>query len=252
MLNWLKCLVKKPQQPIQTVQSLTGPKVCIVDHGCKIPVVELQAYVAAQLIQYNQHFALPPPLGWGLSLKSIRVADGNNPPLSDEWQMGLFVNAEQPGALGFHDETSSGMPLMKIFPLLDKSQPWSVTASHEMLECGLDPLLRLGFQDNNGVWHAGECADAVEDTKYNVNGVWMSNWVTPAYFQPPSNLQGLKLDWMGLVKYPFEILPGGYDQIWTDRGWVQLTDNQSYSKVQAKLARGEHSRLARRQAKYRK
>jgi hypothetical protein len=246
-MEWFKNLFRKAPVLVAAPSPL-GPKVAILDHGCGIPVADLQKYAEAQLIQCNNHFALPPPSGWGLAVQSIRVCDAAHPPLADEWVMGLFVTPDQPGALGYHDTTAAGLPLMKIFPLLDKSQPWTVTASHEMLETLGDPLLRRAAQDNRGRFWAYENCDAVEEDKYQINGVWVSNFVLVPYFEPPAKLTGVKLDWMGLVKVPLEIRTGGYGQYWdSTRGWVMVGPTGGKPARKAKDMRGEHARSARRQ-----
>ena len=253
-MDWLKNFFKhRPSTPpsspapVAPTPVLFGPKVCIIDNGCNIPVADLQAYAAAQLVQCNMQFALPPPLGWGMGVSAIRVCDAANPPLPDEWVMGLFTQPDQPGALGYHDVTAAGLPVIKVFPLLDPSQPWTVTASHEMLETLGDPELRRASQDNQGRFWADENCDAVEDDKYQINGVWVSNFCLIPYFEPPANLAGVKLDWMGLVKQPFEIRPGGYGQYYDpSQGWVQVAPGQSPARVAAKKAKWEHSRAGRR------
>jgi hypothetical protein len=251
MLNFIKKLWKLPT-PRAAVMML-GPKVAILDHGCGIPVAQLEAYAAAQLRQVNEQFALPPPAGWGIPVSAIRVATSAAPPQADEWVMGLFTKPDQPGALGYHDTTAAGLPLMKIFPLLDPSTPWTVTASHEMLETLGDPLLRRASQDLKGRFWAEENCDAVEDDKYQIDEVWMSNFVLVPYFEPPANLKGVKLDWLGLVKVPLEVRPGGYMQYFDpDQGWVMVGPTGGKAARKTKDLRGEHTRAARRAAQFKK
>jgi len=248
-MQWFKNLFNK-QSVLAAVAMPVGPKIVIVDHGCKIPLADLQKYADAQLVQCNNHFALPPPAGWGMGVQSIRVADAAHPPLADEWLLGLFTQPDQPGALGYHDTTAAGLPLMKIFPLLDLPN-WTVTCSHEVLETLGDPLLRRAAQDNKGRFWAYENCDAVEEDTYLINGVKMSNFVLIPYFEPPTRLTGVKLDWLGLVKVPLEIRAGGYGQYWDPRrGWVMVGPTGGRPARKAwKEARGHgHSRADRRQA----
>src|SRR4051812_45724219 len=67
---------------------------------------------------------------------SVRVASADALPREDEWVLGLYVDPDRLGALGYHAETSSGLPLMKVFPSLaeDQGTDWSVEACHEVLE----------------------------------------------------------------------------------------------------------------------
>lgn len=246
IVSWFRYLFKKKTTVNVVAPSLTGPKVVIVDYGCNIPVADLQAYAAAQLIQCNQHFALPPPAGWGVGVEAIRVADAVNPPKADEWVMGLFTQPDQPGALGYHDKTAAGLPLMKIFPLLDPSHAWTITASHEMLETLGDPELRRAAQDNKARFWAYEACDAVEDDSYLINNVAMSNFVLLPYFEPTD--APAKLDWLGLVKVALEIRSGGYGQYWDpNQGWVMVGPTGGLPARKAWKS-ALHTRATRRQA----
>jgi len=253
MVTWIKSLFSScsKSKPQAVAVSMVGPKICIVDY-CGLPVDKLKAYADAQMIQCNRDFSPPPPKGWGMGVQSVRVCDAATPPQPDEWVMALLPTATLANALGFHDITPYGLPVIKCFPLLDPNQPWSVTCSHEVLEALVDPELRLAFQDDQGRFWAGEVADSCEEDKYLINGVWMSDFVTPVYFQPPANLSGLKLDYMNLIKQPFEIRVGSYAQVWFDnQGWLQLGPGESPPARKAwKELRGEHSRAVRRQAKF--
>ena len=162
-----------------------------------------------------------------------------SPPRADEWQLGLFESPDVADALGYHDQTRDGLPLMKVFPFLDESDgvPWSTTASHELTETLVDPWLRRCAQGPDGKIWAVEVADAVERDQYLIDGVAMSNFVLPAYFEPPPSGAG-PFDFMHLVKAPLEIRPGGYGQQWSERhGWLHVP-NGEMRPARAMLSRG--------------
>ena len=52
-------------------------------------------------------------------------------------------NPDQAGALGYHEITSQGTPLGKVFAKLDlqSGASWTVTLSHELLEMLADPWI---------------------------------------------------------------------------------------------------------------
>lgn len=185
---------------------------------------ELARVVAALNVQFGQHFCLPPPYGFGIAA-SIRAAVGPFDVRPHEWVLGLYEKPDVAGALGYHDETAGGQPLMKVFPLLDQQDgvPWSSTASHEIAETLADPnVARCAVSWDGRVW-AYEVGDSVESTSYEIDGVQVSNFVLPPYFEPVKSLRGLKLDWMGLLSRPLQILPGGYGQyLEPDVGWQQV------------------------------
>lgn len=199
-------------------------KIVLVDFGgTGISPVELAGCANALQTQVNTQFAVAPPFGWGIGVEYIRAGKSKSDIKDDEWLCGFFAEADAPGALGYHDRTPTGKPLMKCFPLLDQidKHHWTVTASHEVLETLLDPELALCFQAESGDIYAGEVADAVEQDSYAVAGALMSNWVTPAWFMPPAVAQGVKYDWLGLCKTDHEIRPGGYAQTWSpNSGWT--------------------------------
>ena len=201
-------------------------KIVLVDFcGTGIKPGELQACANALQAQIQTQFALPQPLGWGITAQ-VRAAKSAIDILPDEWVCGFWKTADEPGALGYHDKTPAGKPIMKCFPLLDKEDgvPWQPTASHEILETLLDAELNLCFQAPDGTVWAGENSDAVEQDTYPVLGVPLSNWCTPLWY---SGAQIGKFDWMGLCKSSFEIRPGGYGQTWDpEKGWQQILNQE--------------------------
>lgn len=218
------------------------PHIVLIDHASGVNPHELAPVALALTRQVREHFALPPPFGHGLSA-SIRVG---STPHKHEWVLGLFKDPDQPGALGYHDTTPSGLPLMKAFPMLDLADgvPWSITASHEVLETLADPELALAAQAPDGRFWAYEICDAVENDVYMIDGISVSNFVLPPYFQPPPDLTGVRFDHLGLIVEPYEIRKGGYGQYWNGNRWSEIVTTQ---KRAGRAARDSHSRHARRQ-----
>ena len=52
-------------------------------------------------------------------------------------------DSDQAGALGYHDLTSAGLPMGKVFARTDlqNNLSWTVTVSHELLEILGDPMI---------------------------------------------------------------------------------------------------------------
>lgn len=199
-----------------------SPSIVVADFTGTILVEELLRVAAACQRQVIEHFAKPPPDGWGVAA-TVRAATVDQPARATEWLVGLFTQSDQPGALGYHDETEFGQPLAKVFPLLDAGDGvhWSVTVSHEILELLADPMLGLCFQAPDGRIWAGEVCDAVEADTYTIDGVSVSNFVLPSYFQPPKH--ATTYDFMGKIIEPLEIRPGGYGQTFEPgHGWTMI------------------------------
>lgn len=209
------------------------PKVVLVDFGdTNIQHADLLRLAAALQVQVNTEFCQPPPLGYGQAVAYVRTAKTAHDVQPDEWVCGFLAHPDVAGAFGYHDRTPHGLPFMKCFPLLDAQdgQPWQPTPSHELLETLKDPELALCAQAPDGAIWAYEVCDAVEEDIYYIQGVPVSNWSTPAWFEPPADLTGIRFDWMSLCTQAFEIRPGGYGQTWDGSEWQEV-------QSQAKTAR---------------
>ena len=101
---------------------------------------------------------------------------------------------DQPqGVLGFHTEDQGGKlwGVVAAKPELDNGAQvttgdWSVSSvlSHEVLEMFVDPNCNLWANDGKGSAYSFEVCDPVEAPSYAVNGVSVSNFVTPSWFDP--------------------------------------------------------------------
>jgi len=122
---------------------------------------------------------------WGIPAKLTVVPHGQKPPSGMWWQT-IFDTADQAGALGYHDLTSAGLPIGKVFAktTLEAGDRVSVTLSHEVLEMLGDPDINLMVQKGPR-GYAYEVCDAVEDDSlgYDINGVRVSDFVYPQYFE---------------------------------------------------------------------
>ncbi len=124
------------------------------------------------------------------------------------------------GALGYHDEGSDGVPFVKVFVV--DGFDWRTTLSHEILEVTGDAPASKWADAPDGSDYAYELADAVESDTYDVDGVPVSNFLYPGFFD--RNAQpGEKLDHMGRLTKPFGMSSGGYEIRRTEPGQVSQT-----------------------------
>jgi hypothetical protein len=166
--------------------------------------VPLDKLTAALQKCFDQHFL---PI-WGYPVKLYNT-DTAKP---SEWQLVYFDDADVANALGYHDLTKDGQPISKIFvktTLADK-QLVSVTACHELFEMVIDPIANLWAADTDGTEYAYEMSDPVEEDTFTVDGIQMSNFVHPAWFEPFKHPPGTKFDHLGLLTKPFSMTKGGY------------------------------------------
>jgi hypothetical protein len=153
---------------------------------------------------------------------------------SGGWLLGIFDDADQAGALGYHDLTRAGLPLGKVFAktTIADGGLWTVTFSHELLEMLADPNINLcAFDEDNHRLYAYEVCDAVEADAlgYKIDGTVVSDFVLPGWFEPLHVTKGERFAFKSKLKAPFELLAGGYIGYYdlAGGGWQQLTARQA-------------------------
>jgi hypothetical protein len=153
---------------------------------------------------YDQFFL---PI-WGYPLKLYNTHEAK----PTDWQLIYFDDADTAGALGYHDLTHNGQPISKVFvkTTLAANEVVSVTACHELFEMAIDPLANLWAEAADGTEYAYEMSDPVEEDIFEVDGVQMSNFVHPAWFEPFKHPPGTRFDHLGRLKNPFSMTKGGY------------------------------------------
>src|SRR5258708_29519451 len=99
--------------------------------------IDLDALIAAMQAYVDQHVA---PV-WGTPAKLMKSTDF----VKNAWAMVFLDNADQPGALAYHDLTPEGLPVSKVFvkTTIDDNQLVSVSASHELVEMLVDPAINM-------------------------------------------------------------------------------------------------------------
>lgn len=141
----------------------------------------------------------------------------------------IIIGDEKQGGGGVHLDQDN-----QPFALVDFTPDWTVTSSHECLEMLADPFgNRLIAGDSPDPKKPGrvrfliEVCDPCEDPSlgYTVNGVRVSDFYTPEYFEPPQP-QGAaankRYDFMGHITAPRQVLRKGYlSWQWPDGNWEQ-------------------------------
>ena len=112
---------------------------------------------------------------------------------------------------------------MFVKTTLDNGDLVSVSASHELVEMLVDPAINLMTTGPDPkVIYAYESADPVEALSFKVNGIPMTDFVFPAYFEAFRKAGSVQFDQMKKVKKPFQILAGGYQIIFKNGKWTQV------------------------------
>jgi hypothetical protein len=133
-------------------------------------------------------------------------------------------------AAGVHED-KDGQPFALISASA-KLDDWSLTASHEMLEMLVDPFgNRLVASDSpkDGQGRVSilvEVSDPSEaaDFAYTVNGILVSDFYTPNYFDPVA-ANGVRYSYTGAITEPRQVLRGGY------LSWLDSTTNHWWQET---------------------
>ncbi len=205
-------------------------QISVINASTVIHDTEIPAVVNALQQQVDNDFG---PV-WGVNANLAIVPTGTQPK-AGTWWLTILDDSDQAGALGYHDLTSEGLPMSKVFAGTDLKygNAWSVTASHELLEMLVDPDINLTVlvqtdSQTAGTLYAYEVCDACEDDSlgYKIGGVEVSDFVYPAWFETFRTAGSTQFDQQNAVKKPFELLKGGYIGTFvinSGTGWQQTT-----------------------------
>lgn len=180
--------------------------------------LDLDSIVRALQLQVTAHFY---PY-WGLNAKLAVFPK----PEKNWWNIYIADDADQAGALGYHDETDDGKPQGFVFAKtsIADGEEISSVLSHELLEMIADPMASMGVQVGDNEWWAYESCDAVQGNSYKIAGVTVSDFVLPSWFNPAAAQasHGGSYDYLGLTKKPLQILKDGYMPVFKDGKWTQI------------------------------
>ena len=208
-----------------------GPTIAIQNSSTVLTDAQVQAAVAALQIQLDRDWQA----AWGTTATLVFVSRTQGIP-TGAWPIYVLDTSDVSGALGYHDETASGVPYGRIFAKDDITYGynWTVTLSHELLEMMLDPYVNLTVfrQTTNtaGMLYAYEACDACEadNLGYQINGITVSDFVWPAWFDTTiTNTAGHRYDQMNHLTAPFQLSSGGYI------GVFQVTNGSGWSSINA-------------------
>ena len=213
----------------------TVPTIACFNKATTALGVDFDALIAAMQMYVDKYVA---PV-WGTPAKLIKSKGF----VKGAWAMVFLDNADQPGALAYHDLTPDGLPQSKVFvkTTIENHDLVSVSASHELVEMLVDPAIKLMTTGPDPkVIYAYESADPVEALSFRVNGIPMSDFVYPSYFEDFHKPSSVSFDHLKKVKKPFQILAGGYQIIFKNGKWSQVFGSVSKKKRFAREDRRGH------------
>jgi hypothetical protein len=190
----------------------------------------------AAMQRYVDQFVAPV---WGTPAKLVKSTGY----VKKAWAMVFLDDADQPGALAYHDLTPDGLPQSKVFvrTTIRNGDLVSVSASHELVEMLVDPAINMMTTGPEAqTFYAYESADPVEALSFKVNGIPMSDFVYPSYFETFRKPGSVAFDYMKKVRRPFQILAGGYQIVFKDGKWSQLFGSAAKARAFAREDRRGH------------
>ena len=194
------------------VIAITNASTCLSDTEVAAAIPALQRQVTMDFRAY-----------WEVDCQ-LTFLSREEPLTEGWWQISVTDNSDQAGALGYHELTSRGTPLGKVFAGLDLQSggSWTVTLSHELLEMLADPWINWCAQGSDGKIYALEVCDPVEADRlgYEIDGVLVSDFITPSWFEPT---HADRVDFKRRTLQPLQLAEGGYISVLEEGGgWTQI------------------------------
>jgi hypothetical protein len=205
--------------------------------------VDFDHLIAAMQEYIDAHVA---PV-WATPAKLVKSKDF----VPGAWAMVFLDDADQPGALAYHDLTPDGWPLSKVFvrTTIKNGDLVSVSASHELVEMLVDPAINMMTTGPDPkVMYAYESADPVEALTFDVRGIPMSDFVYPSYFEAFRKAGSTQFDRLDKIRKPFQILKGGYQIVFRSGTWSQVYGSVAKKAHFAKEDRRGHRSESRGEA----
>jgi hypothetical protein len=151
--------------------------------------------------------------------------------IGPEYTAALIDDFERGRMSGLHLNAFTRQP----FALVEASDAWSVVLSHEVLELIADPfgnrLIAAAhpLDASQRVKYLVEVCDPCQAVWYPVNGVPVSDFFTPRYFDPVG-LESGRYSFTGELTQPLEISEGGY------LSWIDPHDSTLYQLLAGEQA----------------
>jgi hypothetical protein len=204
-----------------------------------LTLAQLDSVVEALQAQVDRDFT---PI-WGVHAL-VQAIDRNQAVPKGAWPMRILDQSD--AGLGVHLD-NHGKPFAEIQAGAD----WTITASHEMLEMLVDPLGKKLISDRDidpasdghQVQYLVEVGDPVEVFAYQINGVSLSDFITPEFYDLNA-APGTSYDFLNQLQSALEVPAGCYIS-WLDPQdgrWHQKQPDGSFITARSKASFKENPR----------
>ena len=211
------------------------PLVCVQNEATVVSDADVRRTLRALQKQITRDFAP----AWGLT---ARLEFG--PPKERALRVVLRDVSDEKGDLGYHFH--EGYPVTYVFAKddLEAYGEYTSTLSHELLEMIADPGVNLYADGYVRVAHGVkrkamipyEVCDAVEEDLYLIDGVHVSDFLLPEWFEPEHKGTSLTMDFLGVLRRPFELAPGGYTDAIVGKRYMTFWSKRKSAKKRHRMA----------------
>ena len=211
-------------------------QVALVSESNRIKLADLTRVSAALQKQASRDLA---PV-WQVSATVDAFAKLEDVP-DGYWPIIIKDDIDTAGAAGVHMD-KDGQPFALV-TASDQFDEWTLTTSHEMCEMLVDPSGNKQVTGDSPQPGQGRVSFLVEvcdpaeaaDFAYSVNGILVSDFYTPHYFDPVT-ASGVRYSYTGAISQPHQVLRGGYlswkdsvsghwwQQVWLEGGQPSFRD----------------------------
>jgi hypothetical protein len=196
-------------------QSAEAMPIYIANQSNRVTDADARTMTAAVAKQVRDDYAP----AWQIPVNPVTFLADDDPHPTTGAVLTIVDKPDQDGVLGWHTEGEHGVIFGYVFaePVLDNGgavltgaqYTVAATLSHEVLETIGDPHVNLWATGPEGWVVSQEVCDPVENLSYDIDGVSVSDFVTPNWFDQLA-AEGAPMDHLGKVSKPFEMAPGGY------------------------------------------
>jgi hypothetical protein len=215
-------------------------RVAVLNQSSNLNDDEVRTTVAALQTQVHRDFAP----AWGIDAELSFVAKGQDPPPGSWWVV-LEDESQYRGVIAYHTITAEGLPQVRISVTNARQSgwPWSMAASHDLLEMLANPRLNLTVfvsdDQATGRLYIREICDPVSNVQlaYQIDGVVVSDFLYPAWFESFRQPGTTQFDHGGHLSAPFQRGPEGYVTVFdvtAGSGWRHLFGQDSPESAAAK------------------
>lgn len=191
-----------------------APSIYLINQSTLVTDAQVAAMADACDHQIAQHIAS----AWRLLPSPVRAVPRGQVPRGG-WNLVVLDTLDEAGALGWHTDDGQGIhgvvgakaSMDAGYKVLTGPYAVSATCSHEAAELFCNPNANAWRDTGRGSSVIQEVCDPVEVDWYLIDGVAVSNFVLPDYFDPTP--ASTKFDYMGTLHRPFSIAKGGYQVV---------------------------------------